>query len=168
MTECLGHRVQVCDASPEDAAEMLAINNAATPHVNPVSAPEFDLLLNWSAMALKAVDGGRPVGLVLCLPAGLPYGSANYRHLSGWFDEFLYVDRIAVTERVRGTGVGRRLYETVIARAAGRWPRVVCEVNENPPNPVSMAFHHRLGFENLEPFDNPDNGKRVRMMQRPL
>jgi len=41
------------------------------------------------------------------------------------------------------------------------------EVNTDPPNPTSMAFHHALGFVDLAERDTP-KGVRVMMMSRPL
>ncbi len=56
----------------------------------------------------------------------------------------------------RGRGVARALYEAVFAdaRAAGL-PLVCCEVNVEPPNPVSDAFHAALGFETLASQPTP-------------
>jgi len=41
------------------------------------------------------------------------------------------------------------------------------EVNTDPPNHTSMAFHHALGFVDLAERDTP-KGVRVMMMSRPL
>ncbi|WP_284253400.1 GNAT family N-acetyltransferase [Pseudolysinimonas kribbensis] len=133
-----------------DIAALVALNTDAAPAVNVVSVDEFTRLADDSTLAL-AVDDGEPAGLLLALPPGLDYASENYR----WFSErasaagtdFLYVDRIVVAPRLRGTGVGRRLYETVFATAAVRGvAEVLCEVNLQPPNPGSMRFHLGLGF----------------------
>lgn len=47
----------------------------------------------------------------------------------------------------RGRGLARLLYGALItrARAAGH-ERIVCEVNADPPNPASDAFHRAFGF----------------------
>ncbi len=60
------------------------------------------------------------------------------------------------------------LYETLFerARAAGQ-EQVVCEVNADPPNPASDAFHAALGF--VEVGSAPlASGKTVRYFQRML
>jgi len=52
-----------------------------------------------------------------------------------------------VAEAARGRGYARRLYAglTEHALAAGH-DLIVCEVNSDPPNPASDAFHAALGF----------------------
>ena len=89
------------------------------------------------------------MGFVLCLLPSTRYKSPNY----GWFNErypeFLYVDRIAVGQASRNAGVGQTLYGQVIAHAQQKkWP-VAAEVNLDPPNPGSMRFHRRHGFEQV-------------------
>ena len=168
MTQSMPNHFSLREAEPEDLPALLEINNAADPSVNSLMPEELVQLTGWAKFTLLAEQGSHIVALLICLPSGLPYASANYRHLSKQIDSFLYVDRIAVSENARGAGVGRALYEEMANRAAGQWPCVLCEVNEDPPNPASMAFHHRLGFEDLDSWDNPQSGKRVRFMKLDL
>ncbi|HEX5692557.1 MAG TPA: GNAT family N-acetyltransferase, partial [Roseiflexaceae bacterium] len=69
----------------------------------------------------------------------------------GWFREhfahFLYVDQVAIAEAARRLGVGAQLYAAAetFARERGL-DRILCEVNLEPPNPISLAFHERQGF----------------------
>jgi uncharacterized protein len=52
-----------------------------------------------------------------------------------------------VAQAARGRGIARLLYEDLFttAKLAGH-DRVVCEVNIEPPNPASDAFHSAMGF----------------------
>jgi predicted GNAT superfamily acetyltransferase len=74
-------------------------------------------------------------------------GSENFLWFRARHARFVYVDRVVVRPEHRGKGHGRDLYEDLfaLARAAGH-DRVVCEVNQVPPNPASDAFHARFGF----------------------
>lgn len=129
-----------------DLADLVRINDAATPAV-PVTPPEeFAALVAASRVTLVA-DDGAPAGFVIALPPGLPYASENYRFFSERSSDFLYVDRIVLDARLRGQGVGPRLYAELetIARADGA-REITLEVNTRPANPGSLAFHAREGF----------------------
>jgi predicted GNAT superfamily acetyltransferase len=78
------------------------------------------------------------------------YTSPNFHWFRERYPRFVYVDRIVVSESARGKGLARALYEHVFAeaRAAGH-ERVVCEINFDPPNPGSDAFHAKLGFSEM-------------------
>jgi uncharacterized protein len=136
---------------PEDLSEVLELNERWVPHVGTVTREALEELV---ARASLAVAVRRPAGLagfVIVLAPGADYASPNYRffqaRLDGGAPTFRYVDRIAVAPWAQGTGVGRLLYEAVVdhARAAGAG-EVTCEVNLQPPNPDSQAFHAALGF----------------------
>jgi predicted GNAT superfamily acetyltransferase len=85
------------------------------------------------------------------MPPGLDYASENYLFFSDRARElgrtFVYVDRIVLAPAMRSRGLGPQLYAAVSdeARRVGA-PEVLCEVNVEPPNPGSLAFHTRLGF----------------------
>lgn len=103
-------------------------------------------------------------GYLLVFDERAAYQSVNYL----WFRErhrrFAYVDRIVISATARGCGLARALYESLFvkARAAGH-DMVCCEVNLDPPNPGSDAFHARLGFRETGRATLP-NGKTVRYM----
>jgi predicted GNAT superfamily acetyltransferase len=81
------------------------------------------------------------------LPPGVGYPSENYRWFSERYDSFVYVDRIVVSEQARNKGVGVELYRLVAEHATKNGaPRILCEVNLEPPNPGSLRFHKRIGF----------------------
>lgn len=146
----------------------LALNNAAVPHVNELDPAALDALLAQATLALAALADDRLAGGLLALGPGAAYASANYRWFSERFDDFLYVDRVVVDEASRGKGVGTRLYRAMAELAPAGCPRILCEVNEHPPNPGSLAFHESRGFKRLDLLDHPDTGKRVVLMERPL
>ncbi|WP_119168351.1 GNAT family N-acetyltransferase [Algihabitans albus] len=147
-------------------AGCLTLNNAAEPHVPSVEDVRFRHLLELSHLAVAAQRGSDPLGFLIALKAGAAHDSPYY----GWFQdryrEFVYVDRIVVSPAARGLGVGRKLYAAVEALTP-RPPRIFCEVNEIPPNPVSLAFHKAIGFVELAKVDSgPD--KRVVMLEKSL
>lgn len=138
-------------ATDADISHLVCLNNAAVPAVPDTPADDMSELLGASSLALVAIDPetpADPLGFVVALEGGEDWSGENYT----WFEErgldHLYVDRIVVGEGARGRGIGRLFYDAVFdaARAAGH-DVVTCEVNLNPPNPGSMRFHGRLGFE---------------------
>ncbi len=154
------------DAEARDHAAVLALNNGATPHVNALSAEPFDWLVRHAEWFRVWEDEAGIAGFALVLRSGLDYWSENYKWFSGRYDSFLYLDRIVVAERARGRGVGRALYDDLASFAAARWPRITIEVNLRPPNPGSVAFHERIGFQRVGVREYDDGVSAVLMMTR--
>jgi predicted GNAT superfamily acetyltransferase len=105
---------------------------------------------------------------LICFAPGAAYESPNYRWFCARYPSFVYVDRIVVSSLARGKGVARALYEDLFAYAkqAGA-VRVVCEVNSDPPNPGSDAFHARMNFVEVGRA-RLENGKSVRYLSRDI
>ncbi|CAM3962589.1 GNAT family N-acetyltransferase [Kibdelosporangium persicum] len=132
---------------PADAEMILDMNNAAVPNVNEATEAELAELIEMSELTVALRDGETVLGFVLTLPPGVDYGSENYRFFSERYDRFIYVDRIVVAEEARNRGIGVKLYDLISEYAAQHGiPRVLCEVNLEPPNPGSLRFHKRIGF----------------------
>jgi len=144
---------------------MWRINEEGLPGVGAVSQDAMADLLRLSELPLGAFADDTLVGFVLCLVPGTRYGSLNYAWFHQHVAEFLYVDRIAVAAAHRGRGVGEALYGRVIAAATARgWP-VAAEVSLRPPNPGSMRFHGRHGFNAVGMLEH--GPKAVTMLLRP-
>jgi hypothetical protein len=160
--------IKVRDAVAADHAAVLALNNSATPHVNELSARDFGWIVSHAEYFRVAEDAAGIAAFVIALRPGLDYWSLNYRWFSERGGEFLYLDRIVVHERARGTGVGRAMYDDLDRFASGRWPRITLEVNLRPPNPGSLAFHERLGFTRVGVREEDGGTKAVALMERQI
>jgi predicted GNAT superfamily acetyltransferase len=134
-----------------DLGTLVDVNDGAYPAVPITPAAELAELVQMSTVKVVVEADGIPVGFVLGMPPGLSYDSENYVFFSERAAElgrdFVYVDRIVLAPALRSRGLGPRLYAAVFeeARRVGA-PEVLCEVNVEPPNPGSLAFHTRLGF----------------------
>ena len=79
------------------------------------------------SIALAAEVGGELAGFCLVLAPGADYGSVNYGWFAARYDDFAYLDRVAVDERHRDRGIGTALYAEVERRTTARW--FLLEVN---------------------------------------
>ncbi len=131
---------------PSDYGRVVDLNNAAFPAVPNADVAELTRLAGYAGLALVAEHESAIVGFLLAMDPGADYESENYRFFAQRGPS-LYIDRIVVDGHIRGAGVGRALYDAVFAKAkADGRPEVTCEVNLQPPNPQSLAFHERMGF----------------------
>jgi len=139
--------VAIAPLLDDDLLVALALNNAAVPHVNELDLDRLAELRSLSSLAVAARLDGTFAGFALVMAPGVPYDSPNYRWFNERHDDVRYLDRIVVDDAVRRVGVGRALYAAVFdhARSDG-CPLVGCEVNLEPPNLGSQAFHRQLGF----------------------
>ena len=135
--------------SVSDIDAMWAINEQGLPGTGKVSKKEIVQLLEFSSLSVGAYDQGELVGFVVCLPPKTAYGSLNYAWFNEHYESFVYVDRIAVSEENRNKGVGSALYDHVVSYSKQHGAPVAAEVNREPPNPGSMRFHNRFGFEEV-------------------
>jgi len=131
---------------PSDQPAVLALNNASTPHVNALAEDQFAWLATHADFYRVAEVHGVLSGFAMAIRHGTAYWSGNYAWFAERYDAFLYLDRIVVAADARRVGVGRTLYADLVRYATGCWPRITLEVNVEPPNPGSLAFHDRLGF----------------------
>lgn len=128
-----------------DHAAVLAWNEAHVELLAPLDEARLvELLAQGDGSVIE--HRGTAVGFVLTFPAGSAYSSPNY----GWFaarhDDFLYLDRVVVDPSVRRTGIGSAVYDLIEEQAARTVPVLCLEVNLDPPNEPSLAFHRGRGY----------------------
>ena len=153
----------ISDISAADLNWVHRLNKTHEVELSPLSRRETASLVAEAVFARQA-DGG---AFLLVFDQGADYDSPNFLWFRARFERFLYVDRIAVAESHRRRGLAAALYGDLFAFAAGRGDsRVVCEVNSDPPNPGSDAFHAALGFEIIGEARLEARGKSVRYMAR--
>jgi len=134
-------------AERRDFPAILALNEDFVCFTSPLDGAAL-ADLHAQAVYHRVIEAeGHVVAFLLALAPGQPYQSPNYTWFSARYDDFLYIDRVVVAGDRQRAGLGAALYDDVAAWAAERgFGRLVCEVNIEPPNPVSDAFHARQGF----------------------
>jgi hypothetical protein len=149
-----------------DADVVLAINEASVHHLAPLDEAEYRWFLDTATHAWGAELNGELVGFVIVLAPGAAYASRNYAWFSEHYDAFAYLDRVAIDQRARRRGVGTAIYDAVEADAAERNVPLLLEVNVDPPNHPSLAFHASRGFEEVGTLAHDDGAKVVRLLAK--
>jgi predicted GNAT superfamily acetyltransferase len=143
-------KIRPLDAT-RDLEAVVVINNGGHPAVPLVTSADMRDLLGLASLSVGIEnDLGELVGFLIAMDPGLTYDSENYLFFESRCDNHFYIDRVVLTEKAQGLGLGSDLYQAVFdkARADGR-DRVTCEVNLEPPNPGSLRFHRRWGFSDV-------------------
>jgi uncharacterized protein len=145
---------------------ILVLNNA---HATELSWLTLERLRELISRAFFTRCIGDAEAFLLAFDQAADYDSPNFLWFRSRYERFVYVDRIVVAPEARGRGHARQLYDELLERArpAGH-QRVVCEVNSDPPNPASDAFHAALGFAEVGSATLPGGAKKVRYLQRLL
>jgi len=149
-----------------DAPVVLAINEASVHHLAPLDEDEFRWFLEVATIAWGAEIDGRLVGFTFVLEPGVAYASRNYAWFSERYERFAYLDRVAIDEGARRRGVGTAIYDAVEAHAAERGVPLLLEVNIEPPNHPSLAFHASRGFAEVGTLAHDDGAKVVRLLAK--
>jgi predicted GNAT superfamily acetyltransferase len=136
------------EISPLQHASILALNNDHAAELSVLDGAGLSSLLDGAFCARRI--GDLEAVLIALDEAHPTYSSPNYLWFRARRPRFVYVDRVVVSAAARGKGHARRLYDHLIdqAKAAGH-ASIVCEVNSDPPNPTSDAFHAAMGFKEV-------------------
>ncbi len=133
----------------EDIPAMFLINQQGLPGTGKVSHEDISLLLEFASYSVGYFTGEELLGFVICMPPRTDYGSLNYAWFNEHYEAFVYVDRIAVSQKHRNKSIGTQLYNHVVEFASQDNVPVAAEVSLKPPNPGSMRFHSRFNFEEI-------------------
>jgi len=144
---------------------LLALNNDFAAELSLLDSGKAHHLVRHAFMARAIGDQA----LLLAFDQDAPYDNHNFRWFKERFDRFIYIDRVVVTAKHQGGGWAKLLYLSLFARALERrHANVTCEINVDPPNPRSEAFHAGLGFEAVGQAILPGARKTVRYFSRKI
>jgi predicted GNAT superfamily acetyltransferase len=134
---------------PADHGRVLAWNEAHVELLAPLDGPRLEELLGFADLGAVIHHEGRDVGFLLTFASGASYDSVNYRWFAARHDAFYYLDRVVVAPAFRRSGIGSAVYDEVEERARAVAPVMCLEVNLQPPNEPSLAFHDRRGYHEV-------------------
>jgi uncharacterized protein len=155
---------------PDDLDALLDINAAGVPGVTPLVPEEIAGLVSGQVRCWVAEAAGSVSGYFIAYHTDTDefYDGEEFVWFQRHYPSSLYVDQIAVAPAFQRAGIGILLYRIAIDYALGRGcEALVCEVNREPPNPGSLAFHRRLGFEPVGDLRTHD-GRTVILLRLPL
>lgn len=134
-------------ATAEDLGTILLLNSEWEHFTSPLDEVSLATLHQQAAYHRVAEVDSRVAAFLLALGPGAPYESSNYIWFAQRYRRFLYIDRIVVSHAEQRAGLGAALYDDLVvwARAQGVH-RLTCEVDIEPLNAGSDAFHERRGF----------------------
>jgi uncharacterized protein len=129
-----------------DTYAVLSLNASNVDVTGPLDVERLEEIRSKAARADVVEVDGWIAAFALVLPPDADYDSANFV----WFrerygDDFLYLDRVVVSQANRRSGIAGMIYDAAEADASARG-RLACEVNAEPPNDASLAFHTNRGF----------------------
>ncbi len=159
---------EIREATVADHAAILAVNEQSVPGVSAFDSAKLEALAAASDPLLVAVGEDGVAGYLIGFTPDARYQGACFR----WFREnrpgSLYIDQVAIGASARRRGAGAALYDAAEQAAIDRGlDRLTCEVNLDPPNPESMAFHAARGFQQVGTLAVPD-GRRVSLQLKVL
>ena len=136
------------------------LNNEALPNVNLVDRQKLRWFWGVAPYFRVAILNDRLVGFLIAVSDSADYESVYFRWFTQRYTDFLYIDRIVVAAWAQRKGVGLALYQDVEQYAATLPAALTADVYSTPANEVSLAFHHRFGFQ-LVGSQDVENGTKT-------
>ena len=107
--------INIRRATPADFAQVLALNEDSVRFLSPMNAERLALLHGQAAYHSVVETNGQVGAFLMAHRNGSAYDSENFAWFARRYDDFFYIDRIAVSAALQGQGVGRMLYEHLFA-----------------------------------------------------
>jgi hypothetical protein len=148
-----------------DRPAVLELNQDSVFELSPLDDERLRYILALADRSVVVERADEVLAFAIAIAPRTDYDSRNYARLSERFERFLYLDRIAVAAGARRQGLGAMLYDE-LEQAAVPFERIVCDVNVEPPNEASLAFHAARGYQRLEELAHAE--KRVVLLSKEL
>jgi uncharacterized protein len=154
---------RIVEIAGSNIDSLLELNNLHAQETSLLNDNQFRHLLREACYSRTVAPSH---ALILGLDPQAKYDSPNFVWFCERFANFVYIDRVIVSQGSRRQGLAGALYQDLFKWAASRhYNLVVCEVNAVPPNTASDSFHEQMGFTQVGD-GKPHAGKRVRYLSR--
>ena len=127
-----------------DHHAVLELNERHVELLSPLDEARLAALLAVAENASVIDADGAFAGFVITFAAGSAYDGENFDWFSERYDDFCYLDRVVIHEDFRRRGLASAVYDE-LESSCGR-SLFALEVNLDPPNDASLAFHRARGY----------------------
>jgi hypothetical protein len=157
-------------ATQSDFPAILALNCQSEHFLSPLDLPKLSRISQQAAVFQVVTSEESVAGFLLCFLPEADYDNPNFLWFQTHYENFLYIDRIVISEEFRGHHLATRFYNELAKHVIAHGiPRLVCEIHIDPPNPVSLRFHEKQGFAEVgQQFiedEHRNNGKKIVSLQ---
>lgn len=156
------------DVGASDLDAVLSLNQSEVPYVGDVDLEKMAWFSSNAAYFRVVISDEELAAFLIGLRPGSDYASPNYRWFCDRYDDFAYIDRVAVSATARRHGLASRLYDDFAGAVPASVEVMTCEVNIKPPNETSMQFHQKLGFHQVGSLQSDGGAKEVAMLAKDL
>ena len=108
-----------------------------------------NLFKSSSFIALIKINNNL-VGFAIIMSSLSEYSSPNFLYFKKKYNDFIYIDRIAISEKYNRKGFGSLIYKELYNQSKNLGIPLCCEVNTKPINQQSLDFHKKLEFSIIE------------------
>jgi predicted GNAT superfamily acetyltransferase len=155
-------RLRPITASDHEA--VVALNDRHVELTAPMDRARLDELAAAAEHADVIEVDGEFAGFVITFGPGAAYDGTHYGWFAERYDDYCYLDRIVIHEDFQRRGLGTFAYDELEGSCAR--PVFALEVNIDPPNEPSLAFHEARGYRPVAEFGPP--GHRVLQLSKEL
>jgi predicted GNAT superfamily acetyltransferase len=130
--------------TPADHTDVLALNERNVELLAPMDDARLTELVSLADAASVIDVDGTFAGFVMTFAVGAVYDGENFGWFARRYGDFCYLDRVVIHEDFRRRGLASAVYDE-LESSCGR-PLFALEVNLDPPNVASLAFHRARGY----------------------
>lgn len=142
------------EASTDHTDAIIRLSRTGVNTTSPLNEDSLVALLNVCCWFRVLSVDGHIVGYACAMDRQAAYaGEAFHCFRARFRQNFLHIDQIVIAPEFHRQGFGRLLYDDIehFARTEDVG-LLTCEVDRNPPDLLSHAFHLRQGFVELASF----------------
>lgn len=158
-------KIEIKELTEKHYSSVLEINEQLVHFLSPLTLASLDALCKICTTKKVVEVDGVVAAFILALEQGQPYQSENYAWFEHNLNDYYYVDRLAILPNYHRLGIGSLMHNSVKAYAIEKGiKQIALEIDIQPINEVSLAFHKQLGFKEIDTLVT-NQGKKIVSLQ---